>query len=92
MAEVLTDLTKSGVDRVFAVTVQLGRLGLRRRHVPAGDVFVGAQLSGPHVVSGAEDDRAPATSKAQARKDKAAPREHRGAGQQQAKVSLGSKR
>ena len=93
VAEVLTDLTKSGVDRVFAVTVQLGRLGLRRRHVPAGDVFVGAQLSGPHVVPGAEDDRAPATSKAQARKDKASPREHRGAGQQQTKaVSLGSKR
>lgn len=39
LGAVLADLTKSGVDQVFAVTVDLGRRRLRRARVVPGEVF-----------------------------------------------------
>jgi capsular polysaccharide biosynthesis protein len=49
VAAVLSDLTKSGVDRVFAVTVDLGRKRGSRDRVVAGDVFGGP--AGPRPVT-----------------------------------------
>jgi hypothetical protein len=39
LGTVLSDITKSGVHQVFAVTVDLGRRGLRRRNVVVSEVF-----------------------------------------------------
>lgn len=39
VARLLADVTKSGVDRVALVTVDLGRRGLRRRRVEAAEAF-----------------------------------------------------
>jgi hypothetical protein len=63
--------------------------------VAAGDVFVGAHLSGPHVVTPDEEDGAGSATnkKSQGRKGNTAVQEHRRNGQQPSKaIPLGSKR